>query len=373
MIAATVPEDPGKVGTEHAPQAPTPGLSENVDLAPYTTLGIGGPARWFATATDEAHVQPAIAFAAAHELPVFVLGGGSNLLVSDAGFPGLVLHIALRGTRTAAVAPQGTLHVIAAAGESWDQLVQYTVERNLQGMECLAGIPGTVGGTPVQNVGAYGQDVSQTIVSARCFDRVAMQFVHLTHADFGFGYRTSLLNTAERGRYIITSVTFALKQGGEPTLTFPELKRALADDQSPTLLRTAEAVRALRRRKGMVVDPSDPDSRSAGSFFRNPIVPASVLPAVAQKAGVPETQVPHWPAGEGSLKFAAAWLLEHAGFVRGTTLGRAAISSKHTLALINRGGATEAEIAALRDHIAAGVREQFGIALEQEPVNVGPT
>ncbi len=350
-------------------------VRENVPLAPYTTFGIGGPARWFVTATTEAQVAAAVDFAQERGLPLFVLGGGSNVLVSDAGFPGLVLHIALLGVHAEAGRTDGVMDVIAGAGENWDALVQFTVDRNLQGMECLAGIPGTVGGTPVQNVGAYGQEIAQTLVSARCFDVREKCFVELRHAEFGFGYRTSMLNGAERGRYIVVRVTFALTPsstpGSRPNLSYADLKRMFPEPERPTLAKIAEAVRAIRRGKGMVVDAGDPDTRSAGSFFRNPVVAQDALKRVAHAAGLSEGEVPHWPAGEGCVKLPAAWLLERAGFVRGTVLGAAGVSSKHTLALVNRGGATERDVAALRERIVDGVRERFGIGLEQEPVNVG--
>ncbi len=339
-------------------------------MSSYTTFGIGGPARWFAMIDNELQIAPALQFAKDRNLPVLVLGGGSNLLVSDVGFPGLVLHIALKGITVAASQQDGTKHITAAAGESWDNFVQFTVERNLQGMECLAGIPGTVGGTPVQNVGAYGQEVAQTFVSARCYDMETGLLITLSREALGFAYRTSLLNTSQRRRYIVLSVAFALLKNGAPNLSYADLKRAFADKPMPSLKEVAETVRTIRRAKGMVIDASDPDSRSAGSFFRNPIVPASQIDSVAEAAGLSPQQVPHWPAGEGHVKLPAAWLLERAGFVRGTTLGPAGISSKHTLALINRGGATQRDIAALRDRILAEVQRCFGIHLEQEPVNV---
>ena len=347
-------------------------IEEHVALAPYTTLGIGGPARWFATAYTEDDVQQAVRLAQQDlRAPLFILGGGSNLLVADTGFDGLVLHVALRGIAAEAPDAQGRVLVHAAAGTSWDTLVQYTVDANLAGMECLAGIPGTTGGTPVQNVGAYGQEVSQTIHTVRCFDTHTCAIVERSNQDCGFGYRTSRLNTTERGRYVILSVTFALHPHGAPTLAFADLKRAFAGTGQPTLAETAEKVRSIRRGKGMVVDPADPDSRSAGSFFRNPIVPAAHLAHLALATKLPESDVPHWPAAGGQVKLPAAWLLERAGFVRGTTLGNAGISSRHTLALINRGHATHADIVALRERIVATVRDRFGITLEQEPVSVG--
>lgn len=345
-------------------------LEENVSLAAYTTLGIGGPARWFATARTETEVQQACEFARQRALPVFVLGGGSNLLVSDAGFNGLVIHIAISGIAVAQT-EGGKALLRVGAGVNWDELVQLTVERNLAGMECLAGIPGTVGGTPVQNVGAYGQEVAQTVVRVRCFDTQASTFVELSSSECGFAYRTSLLNTVERGRYIVTRVDFALLQDGAPNLSYDDLRRQFGEGARPTLAETAEVVRRIRRGKGMVVDAADPDSRSAGSFFRNPIVDRAALGRVAAAAGVPEAELPHWPVGTACVKLPAAWLLERAGFVRGHAMGAAGISTKHTLALVNRGGATAGDVAALRDRIVAGVRERFGVELEQEPVSVG--
>ncbi len=348
-----------------------PGLSlqQDVALAPYTTLGIGGPARWFATARSEEDVCEAVRLAAEElHAPLFVLGGGSNLLVADAGFAGLVLRMAVEGIEAEDVA--GGVLVRAGAGAGWDELVQYTVDHGLAGMECLAGIPGTVGGTPVQNVGAYGQEVSQTIHAVRCFDRQDSTVVELSNRECGFGYRTSLLNTAERDRYVVLRVDFLLRRDGAPMLEYAELKRRFEGSGRPSLPETAQAVREIRRRKGMVVDAADPDSRSAGSFFRNPVVSAGALARVAAAVSLPEAEVPHWPAGEGCVKLPAAWLLERAGFVRGYVMGAVGISSKHTLALVNLGGATAADVVALRDRIVSTVRDRFGLLLEQEPVSL---
>ncbi len=338
-------------------------IDENVALAQYTTLGIGGPARWMLTAETEADVAAAVAFGRERALPLFVLGGGSNLLVADAGFPGVVLRMAVRGIERVG----DVLRV--GAGESWDGFVQYAVDAGLAGVECLAGIPGTVGGTPVQNVGAYGQEVAETIASVRCFDMRAGEFVDLSNADCGFAYRTSVLNTSQRGRFIVTSVDFLLRPGGLPKLVYADLKKHFGEGASPSLAETAEAVRTIRRGKSMVVDPADPNSKSAGSFFRNPIVAESLLGAVAAAAGVDE--VPHWPAGDGLVKLPAAWLLEKAGFVRGYSMGNAGISTRHTLAVVNRGGATAADVVALRERIVGEVSRRFGVELEQEPVSVG--
>lgn len=340
-------------------------MEENVGLARYTTLGVGGKARWFAEAVSEDDVVQSIAFARERGVPLFVLGGGSNLLVAEDGFAGLVLHMAIRG-----VEREGDL-LRVAAGEVWDGFVQRAVEDNLQGVECLAGIPGTVGGTPVQNVGAYGQEVSETIVSVRCFDLQTSSFVSLTNAACGFAYRTSILNTSERGRYIVTRVDFCLRNGAVSCLKYADLQKHFAGERKPSLTEVADAVRTIRRGKGMVVDAGDPNSRSAGSFFRNPVVPTEILLKVSEAAGIPVNEIPHWPAGEDRVKLPAAWLLEKAGFVRGYAMGAAGISSRHTLALINRGGATATEILALKQRIVDTVQREYGIVLEQEPVSLG--
>lgn len=344
-------------------------IKEHVELASYTTLAVGGLARWFVTVSSEAEAIEAFRLAHERGLPVFVLGGGSNLLVSDNGFDGLVVHVSIRGIAKRAL-QDGRVLLQVGAGESWDELVQYTVERNLAGMECLAGIPGTVGGTPVQNVGAYGQEVAETIATLCCIDIHTLQPVTLSNAECGFAYRTSLLNTIQRGRYLVTRVDFALTPGGAPKLDYAELSKRFAGTPSPSLIQVAESVREIRRGKGMVVDPAEPNSRSAGSFFRNPVISLQFLRHAAHFAEVPLDQVPHWPVGD-DFKVPAAWLLERAGFVRGYTLGNAGISERHTLALINRGGATATDIVALRDRIVQGVHARFSIRLEQEPVSVG--
>jgi len=356
-------------------------IEEHVALAPFTTLGIGGPAKWFLTVTSEDDVAEAVRFARGCDLPLFVLGGGSNLLIADDGFPGVVLHMAIRRMEQEAM-PEGHPLLRVGAGESWDGLVQFAVERDLAGMECLAGIPGTVGGTPVQNVGAYGQEVAETIAVVRCFDTQTQAFVELSNAECGFAYRTSIFNTTERGRYIVVRVDFRLRPDGAPKLAYADLRKhfgllvagvsdVTTPQALPSLAEVAEAVRTIRRGKGMVFDPADPNSRSAGSFFRNPIVSHEALLHASEVAGVGVDTVPHWPAGDGMVKLPAAWLLERAGFVRGFALGNAGISTRHTLALVNRGGATAADVIALRERIIADVRAQFEIELEQEPVSVG--
>lgn len=341
-------------------------VQENIALAPYTTIGIGGPARFFADVSSEAMLLEALRFARENQLDVLILGGGSNLLVHDAGFHGLVIHLVLGGVPEFVAVGDAVL-VRASAGLVWDDLVAATCDRELSGMECLAGIPGLTGATPIQNVGAYGQEVAQTIESLRAFDRHAVTFRELPGEECGFGYRTSRFNQADRDRFIVTAVTFRLRPGAGPKPTYADLVRRFGDCR-PMPGEVAEAVREIRREKGMLLVAGDPDCRSVGSFFKNPLVPAAVLAEVAGAAGVEPAMVPHWPAGDGEVKLAAAWLLERSGFAKGHVEGRVGISSRHSLALINRGGASFAELASLRDRLRAAVRECFGVELAQEPV-----
>lgn len=338
---------------------------QHVPLAPYTTFEIGGPATWFAEAASEADIEAAIDFAGTRGLRLFVLGGGSNVLISDAGFGGLVLRIALRG-----ILQQGSM-LSAAAGEDWDGLVARSVEAGLAGLECLSGIPGTVGGTPVQNVGAYGQEVSRTIQRVRAFDRVERRWVELSNQECGFAYRRSRFNHGpDRDRFIVSRVVYELTKNTPPAVTYADLKHYFKNQAiaEPSLQQVREAVLHIRLGKGMVVTADNPERRSAGSFFKNPVVASSALARVADAAGVPEAEVPRYPAGQDSIKLPAAWLLEHAGFVKGYRHGAAAVSKRHTLALTNQGSATAADIIALRDAIQSRVHELFGISLEPEPV-----
>ena len=340
-------------------------FQQHVSLAPFTTFEIGGPARWFAEATSEADIQAALDFADARKLRLFVLGGGSNLLVSDAGFDGLVLHIALRGVDLSGSA------LSAAAGENWDALVARSVEAGFAGIECLSGIPGTVGGTPVQNVGAYGQEVSRTICMVRAFDRTTRAWVDLSNADCGFSYRRSRFNQGpDRDRFIVSHVAYQLAQNVPASLTYADLKHYFKNQgiAQPTLKQVRAAVLSIRLGKGMVITTDNPERRSAGSFFKNPVVPASQLPRIAAAVHVLDADVPRYPTGNEEVKLPAAWLLERAGFVKGYRLGAAAVSTRHTLALTNRGSATAADVTALRDTIQSRVRELFGISLEPEPV-----
>ena len=310
----------------------------------------------------------AVSWAKERSLPLFVLGGGSNLLVKDSGFDGLVVRIEIEGVQQD---KPWSPDFCVGAGERWDLFVDKAIDANCAGIECLAGIPGSTGGTPVQNVGAYGQEVAQTIRQVKVFDCETMTFRWMTNAECGFRYRESIFNTSARGRYIVTHVVFLLHYG-DPTLNYAELKKRFEGRwRTPSLREVASAVREIRRSKGMLLVEGDADCRSAGSFFKNPIVNAERLPAIAAAVGVDESKVPCWPAGEGKIKLPAAWLLEQAGFVKGYGVGRAGISTRHTLALTNRGGATFADVERLQEEIVRGVRERFGISLEREPVLVG--
>jgi UDP-N-acetylmuramate dehydrogenase len=342
-------------------------LQEHVPLAPLTTFRVGGPARYFAEAEDEDDVVMALAFAKTRDVPVFVLGGGSNLLVSDLGFPGMVLRVASRGVQ---LEPAGdNIFLTAAAGEDWDRIVASCVETNLGGVECLSGIPGSVGGTPVQNVGAYGQETADTLVSVRVLDRETEEIIDLTHDQCGFAYRTSIFNTTQRERYIVLQVTYSLRKNGIPLVKYPDLQRSLKQStRPPTLAEVRNAVLEIRASKGMVIVEGDPDSRSAGSFFKNPIITEAEYSGIQSVAG---GDVPRYPASNGKVKTSAAWLIEHSGFEKGFALGPAAVSRKHTLALVNTGGARAADIVALAREIRRGVYDRFGIRLTPEPVFVG--
>ncbi|MGA9586881.1 MAG: UDP-N-acetylmuramate dehydrogenase [Terracidiphilus sp.] len=347
-------------------------VEENKPLAPLTTLGIGGPARWFVDARSEEDIAEAATWASAKNIPVFVLGGGSNLLVADGGFNGLVLHIGLKGISVReSDSPSDEQIYEVNAGEDWDQFVQRTVEDDCAGIECLAGIPGTAGGTPVQNVGAYGQDVSATIDRVRAFDLRKHAFVDFSSSECSFAYRRSRFNTIDRGRYVVSSVDYQLKMHGAATLKYADLQRAFPDHSALRLRDVAEAVRRIRQSKGMLLVEGDLDCHSAGSFFKNPIVDVERVAAVTSVVGSEPPRFSAGPGHEDCVKLPAAWLIEKAGFTKGYVLGRAGIATKHTLALINRGGATAAEILALADKIRAAVEQQFGIQLQMEPVTLG--
>ena len=341
-------------------------LAENQSLAPLTTFGIGGPARWFAEARSEQEITEACDWARERSIPLFVLGGGSNVLISDRGFPGLVLHIALRG-----VEQDGDLFRVAA-GEDWNNFVQRAVDGGFAGVECLAGIPGTVGGTPVQNVGAYGQEVSTVIERVRAFEMDTQKFVEFSAVECGFFYRRSRFNSTDRGRFIVTHVDYRLRRGGHPNFAYADLKRHFQNCADlPSLNEVAATVRAIRQSKGMLLVDGDSDCRSAGSFFKNPVVSQHVADKISQYAANANAPFRVYPADAGLVKIPAAWLIEQAGFPKGYSLGAAGISSRHTLALINRGGATADEILALAQKIADAVEARFGVRLEMEPEKIG--
>jgi UDP-N-acetylmuramate dehydrogenase len=335
----------------------------SAELAPLTTLRLGGPARRLVEARTEAELVEAVRMVDAAGEPLLVLAGGSNVVIADAGFPGTVVLLRTRGITRAG----DELRV--QAGEPWDALVAHTVASGLQGFECLSGVPGSTGATPIQNVGAYGQDVAETVTWVRVLDRATGEIRTMSAADCGFEYRTSVFK--KDPRRVVLEVAFRLREQPESgPLRYAELARALDVPVGGTapLSDVREAVLALRRGKGMVVDPADPDSVSAGSFFTNPILTPEAFAALEARAGAAP---PAFPEPDGRIKTSAAWLIGRAGFARGDGDGRVGISTKHTLALVNRGGATTAELVALAHQIAGRVRERLGVELVPEPVFVG--
>lgn len=345
-------------------------LQENVPLSPLTTFRIGGPARYFVEAHSAKEVADAIFFANSHDLALFIMGGGSNLVVSDSGWPGLVLKPAIRGIDRRDE-PARTFFTVGA-GEPWDDFVARAVTADCSGIECLSGIPGSIGGTPVQNVGAYGQEVAQTLDSVEVFDRTDGQVRELCNEACGFSYRSSIFNTTERGRFVILRVTYALSPGGKPHIEYADLRRYFdGRAASPALAEVRKAVQEIRARKGMLLVDGDPDSQSAGSFFKNPVLSQAQLADLQRRAKTQDLAIPSYPALAQSHKVSAAWLVEHSGFARGYAQGHVGISTKHALALINRGDATAAEILGLKEQIQRTVEELWGIHLEPEPVFVG--
>jgi UDP-N-acetylmuramate dehydrogenase len=347
-------------------------IQENIPLAPLTTLQVGGPARYFVEAHTEHDVMEAVAHAAAHKLPLFVLGRGSNLLVSDRGWPGLVLKVAIAGVEFEGDLQKMLFH--AGAGENWDDFVALTVSKNCGGLECLSGIPGTVGGTPVQNVGAYGQEVSATITQVHVLEIATGRKLTMSNGDCGFTYRTSVFNTTHRDRYIVLEVAYRLNRNGGSKVEYADLKKFFAAGSNPpTLEQVRDAVRSIRQSKAMLIVEGDEDCRSAGSFFKNPLVSeadAKRIETLAHKRA-PGKKLPRYPAAEGQVKLAAGWLVEQAGIHKGYSLGPAGISRKHALAIVNRGGATAKDILALKNEVQKKVFDVWGVELQPEPVFVG--
>jgi UDP-N-acetylmuramate dehydrogenase len=348
-------------------------ISSSVPLAPLTTLGLGGPAQFFAEITDASDLATALRWAKARDLPAFVLGGGSNLVVADEGFSGLVLHMRTRGLRWTQVG--GEVRVEVQAGETWDSLVAESVLRNAAGIECLSGIPGTVGAAPVQNIGAYGQEVAETIRGVRILKRDTLEVRDLSAEDCEFGYRTSLFKH-ERRHFVILSVTLGLAAGGRPALRYAELESAFPGNAKPSLAEVRQTVLSLRRKKSMVLDEEDPNRRSAGSFFTNPIVSAEFAARLAQgvvAAGLVQApeEMPRFALSDGRVKLAAGWLVEHAGLCKGFRVGSVGISSSHALALVHHGGGTTADLLRLALQVRTAVFDCFAIELAPEPVFLG--
>jgi len=336
-------------------------------LAPLTTLGVGGAARWFVHAPDEATVQSAFAWARERRAELRVLGGGSNLVVADEGVDAVVVQITLRGVRTREV--DGAVELTAAAGEPWDGVVRAAVERGWAGLECLSGIPGLVGATPIQNVGAYGQEVSDTITTVRALDTESGEISTVPAAACGFTYRDSMFKSRQPGRWIVLAVTYRLRPGGAPTTTYADVQRQLATKAGarPTLAHVRETVLAIRRSKSMVLDdPEDPNRHSCGSFFLNPIVRAVDAEGVTARAGDPT--MPRWPQPDGRVKLSAAWLIERAGFTRGARAGAVGLSTQHTLAIVAHEGARARDVLAFARRVQDAVEARFGVQLTREPV-----
>lgn len=349
-------------------------IKEFVSLAEFTTIKIGGKARFFIEAESEAEIIEALDFAAQNALKIFILGGGSNVLIADEGFDGLVLKVSIKGI-TLTYKDDETVFVTAGAGEDWDELVAFCVRENLQGFECLSGIPGLVGGTPVQNVGAYGQEVSETIVSVRCFGRNTREIAELNNAECGFAYRTSIFNTTAKNRFIVLAVTFVLTSGSEPKIVYKDLREYFGE-KKPTLQETRDAVLEIRRAKSMVIDPDDPNSKSAGSFFKNPIVDKIKLSEIEARARSADfmsksESIPRFVVDENSVKIPAAWLIERSGLGKGFRCGRVGLSSNHSLAIVNFGGAAAQDVLNFVHRIQVGVKEKFDVNLKPEPIFVG--
>ena len=348
--------------------------TENVPLAPLTTLRLGGPADRLVTADSTEQLVELVRAADAEGEPVLILAGGSNVVIADDGFRGTVIEVVSRGIEER-VTDDGLVELTVQAGEPWDRLVAHVVVNDLAGIECLSGIPGSTGATPIQNVGAYGQEVSSTISSVAVLDRVTGDVRQMPAADCGFAYRTSRFKRSSD--FVVLEATFVLDPSPESEpVAYQQLADALGVDvgSRAPLAAVRETVLELRRSKSMVIDPEDPDSVSAGSFFTNPVLEPAEMAVVERRAGEllgPDSAPPAWPTEDGRFKTSAAWLIEQAGFSRGYGEGPVGLSRNHTLAVVNRGGATTAELVAFAREIADGVRVTFGVILVPETVFVG--
>jgi UDP-N-acetylmuramate dehydrogenase len=341
----------------------------DVALAPFCTMGVGGPARWLVSARSESEIVQALAWAGERNVSVTVLGGGSNVLIADEGIAGLVIHVDVRGVDPKT--SNGRVSYAVGAGEPWDPVVAESVAADCAGLECLSGIPGSAGGTPVQNVGAYGQDVSETIARVRVIDRQTIRTLYLSNAECAFGYRSSRFKREDLNRYIVTWVEFGLAANGRPKVAYADIISFLqsAGNNTPTLLDVREAVLTIRRRKGMVIEPGNAANQSCGSFFVNPVVTVADLQRVRDLSGVPD--VPHYVVDAATVKIPAAWLIERAGFPKGTVRGAVGISPFQAQAIINRGRARAKDVLMLASEVKRGVWNMFGISIVPEPVFVG--
>jgi UDP-N-acetylmuramate dehydrogenase len=341
-------------------------IEARVELASRCTLGVGGRAAHFARVTSESELRSALAWARERGIDVRVLGSGSNIVVADAGFDGLVLEMALLGF---AITDMGAaVDVRAAAGEPWDAFVEAMVSRGYQGLECLSGIPGRVGATPIQNVGAYGQEVSETITRVVALDRERGERVVFSGKECRFSYRDSVFKSVQAGRFVVTEVSFRLNIDAPPSIRYAELTRWFEERPGSASLSTVrEAVLALRRAKSMVLDASDPNAHSCGSFFTNPILTPDAMVAFSSRAQG-EGSVPSFAQSDGRVKLSAGWLIEHAGFARGTRSGAVGLSTKHALALVAHEGASASDVVQFAQSVQRAVWERFGVGLEAEPV-----
>ena len=348
-------------------------IRSQVPLHDYTTLELGGPAAHFLEAPQESQIHAALAWARERELPLTPIGGGSNIVVSDQGVPGLVLRVATRGIRREPAAGGEIWHI--AAGENWDQVVAAAVAADLAGIECLSGIPGNCGAAPIQNIGAYGQEIAETLVEVQALEVATGKARSLRPGDLDLAYRNSRLKR-EANQWIVTGVTLLLQRGAPPALRYPGLEDAVRSCGPVSIASCREAVLELRRSKSMVQDPADPNRRSAGSFFLNPILPEAEVRALEQAArdqGLlrSNSAIPSFPAQPGCRKIPAAWLIEQSGFPRGLREGGIGLSSCHTLALVHHGGATTQDLLQFAAKIRQGVSDRFGVQLEQEPILLG--